>query len=183
MRYDPIELVEHVRAFNGDSGEAFARIHFGPTRSWVPVRSRAFRDWFFLQFWNQYSSAPSAARLASAIRFLESVATTECDIPQSVTRRIAHGTGRQHPDSVYLDLGNPARESVAIRPDGWDIGEDDSVFFESSRSSCPLPKPAHSDDPPAVVLKRLRSVLNFPGRAEWLRVLGWLLACFNFCRF
>ncbi|HYW84824.1 MAG TPA: hypothetical protein VFB30_16290, partial [Spirochaetia bacterium] len=93
------------------------------------------------------------------------------------------------PDQILLDLANTKKQFVEISATGWKTTAGPTVLFQTSRSTDSLPEPVTAADAlapgpgptralasPAPALDILRSCLNLPSRAAWLRCLAWLLA-------
>ena len=78
------------------------------------------------------------------------------------------------PTQILLNLANPECEFVEISPAGWTTTAGAGALFQTSRSARPIPAPSATSVPGA--LETLRSCLNLPSRADWLRCLAWLLA-------
>ena len=79
------------------------------------------------------------------------------------------------PTQILLNLANPECEFVEISPTGWKTTAGANALLQTSRATLPSPRPRplrRPSDP----LETLRSCLNLPSRADWLRCLAWLLA-------
>ncbi len=152
----------------------------------MPLRSRAFRQWFFANCASEFETVPSAHAFNAILYHLEAQAAREPDrcnirVPYRIDSRGLSST----PEKILLDLANSDSEFVEITPAGWTVTSGDGVPFETSFStqSLPHPEPAGEPDPAAdppvdSPLDTLRSTLNLgaPNSLEWLRCLAWLLA-------
>ena len=174
-----ISIAQQGIPFTATDGQAFVRLSVPLGGFYVlPVRSPAYRDWFFYQFFAQYDTLPSAQAFHAILNHLEAQANqngvNQC---LAVFRRVgARGHGLI-PDQILLDLANPDRQFVEISPGGWRTAADANALLQTSRSSAPLPDPVSSpDDAPSAPLQTLRSCLNLSSRSDWLRCLAWLLA-------
>jgi hypothetical protein len=186
--------------FTAPDGQAFVRLHAPSFQGFyiLPVRSRAYREWFFHEFYAQYDTLPGARAFHSVLNHLEAEANHE-DQNQglAVWHRVGCRYGAVLPDQadavsgpcpptpsprhagivptqILLNLANPQCEFVEISSSGWTTTAGAGALFQTSRSSHPIPAPAATSAPGA--LETLRSFLNLPSRADWLRCLAWLLA-------
>ena len=147
-----------------------------------PIRSRAFRQWFFRQCVSDYDTIPTAHAFSAILRYLDAQAardpnTRDIRVPYRIDFRGSSPT----PEKILLDLADSDGQFVEITPDGWQVTSGEGVPFETSSSTgaLPAPEPAGELDPQAgSPLDILRSALNLgaPGSPDWLRCLAWLLA-------
>ena len=173
-------LLENLTPFRAADGRTFVHIPpsacFGP-RSF-PVRSRAFRDWFFDHAYTTLDRYPSQPLLHSAISHLEAQAARDPSrhrIPTAL-RIVAQGS-RPFPDLLRLHLADPSSRYVEITPAGWQTTIGQPAHFEPSRSAESLDPPVHPDPAAPNPLDSLRQTLRFPAQSpDWLRCLLWLLA-------
>jgi hypothetical protein len=165
--------------FTAADGQAFVRLAV-PSGGFcvLPVRSPAYRNWFFSRFFSRYDTLPSAGTYNLLLNHLEAQANDNPDNQRlSTFHRVGAGGDGPVPDRILLDLANPGREIVEISREGWQVNARASALLESSRSSRPLPVPVQDPDTePSAPLQLLRSLLNLSSRADWLRCLSWLLA-------
>jgi hypothetical protein len=176
--------------FTSVDGRAFMTVpaQFSGYRT-LPIRSRAFRQWFFDQSLSEYETIPTDRAFSAILHYLEAQAardpgTCKIRIPYRVDSRGISST----PERILLDLANSRGQFVEIAPNGWTVTSGEGVPFETSASTQSLPDPelvGHSDpplDPPTPApLDTLRSTLNLgaPNSPEWLRCLAWLLAALH----
>ena len=186
--------------FTAPDGQAFVRLHAPSLHGFyiLPVRSRAYREWFFHEFYSQYDTLPGSRSFHTLLNHLEAEANHEdqnqrlavwhrvgCryaavlpDQADTVSGPCPPTPGPRHagivPTQILLNLANPQCEFVEISPTGWTTTAGADALFQTSRSARPLPAPAATSTPGA--LETLRSFLNLPSRADWLRCLAWLLA-------
>jgi len=206
-----IEIARQGVPFTADDGQVFVSVPVPPGRT-LPVRSPAYRDWFFYRVYAQYDTIPTANAFNAILNLLEAQANVDATQRFTVSRRVASRGPGYFPSQILLDLGNPHRQFVEISPDGWKTTTANQPIFQTSRSTIPLPAtqppPAESPTPsrfgeteprslapqaealapgprplapasPAPAFDTLRSCLNLPSRAVWLRCLAWLLAAFR----
>ncbi len=168
--------------FTASDGQAFIRLpgRYAGGFYVVPVRSRAFRDWFFHQVFARHDTLPTSRAFHVVLNHLEAEAShTDGNQRLAVWRRVGCRNAALLPDNLLLDLANLECQFVEISPGGWKTTTGESVQLQTSRSmaSLPAPVPPPADAPPP--LETLRSCLNLPSRAAWLRCLAWLLAAFR----
>ena len=173
-----IAIAREGDPFTATDGRAFVRLQ-GPSfqSSFVlPVRSVAFRNWFFHEYYSRHEAVPDTRAFHALLNHLEAEANhSNQGFP--VFRRVA-GVGLPT-EKILLDLGNPQFQVVEIAAAGWKVNSGVDVLFERSCSAIPIPVPIQPTSPDAQSwhpLNVLRSVLNLPSRADWLRCLAWLMA-------
>ena len=164
--------------FTAPDGQAFVRLHAPSLHGFyiLPVRSRAYREWFFHEFYSQYDTLPGSRSFHTLLNHLEAEANHE---DQNQRLAVWHRVGCRYaagiaPTQILLNLANPQCEFVEISPAGWNVTAGAGALFQTSRSARPIPAPAPTSAPGA--LETLRSFLSLPSRADWLRCLAWLLS-------
>ena len=100
-----------------------------------PIRSRAFRRWFFDQSVSDYDTIPTSHAFSAILRYLDSQAARDPDtrgirVPYRIDSRGSSPT----PDKILLDLANSEGQFVEITPDGWQVNSAEGVPFETSSS-------------------------------------------------
>ena len=177
-----IPIAQHGVPFTSGSGQAFVRLRVS-TEGFVilAVRSQAYRDWFFAQYYAAHDALPSSHAFRTILHHLEAQANNDSDNRRlSVFRRVGSRGQGFIPDQILLDLANSEGQFVEISPDGWRVTAGTNALLQTSLSARELPAPLHGpeDAPPdpAATLETLRACLNLSSRADWLRCLAWLLA-------
>jgi len=176
-----LEIARRGLAFTAHDGQAFLRLPVPASDGFTifPVRSQAFRDWFFNASHAALDRIPSPQSFAHILNFLEARAAADPDNQRlSVFRRIGARGQSVFPTEILLDLANADAQFVAISPTGWKVCAGDNALLQLSRATRELAIPADVDDPVAA-LEILRSALNLPSRTDWLRCLVWLLTAFR----
>jgi hypothetical protein len=164
--------------FTASDGQAFVRLNAPSLEGFyiLPVRSRAYREWFFHEFYAQYDSLPGSHAFHAILSHLEAEANHNRQNQRlAVWRRVGSRGGRLVPTHILLNLANPACEFVEISPTGWKTTAGANALLQTSRATLPLPTPV-PPSPASNPLETLRSCLNLSSRADWLRCLAWLLA-------
>ncbi|MGA2771190.1 MAG: hypothetical protein ABSG26_10280 [Bryobacteraceae bacterium] len=172
-----IAIAQRGTPFTASDGQAFVRLHAPSPGAFyiLPVRSRAYREWFFHEFFAQYDTLPSSRAFHTVLNHLEAEANHHDQNQHlAVWRRVGCRGGGRVPDQILLNLANPECEFVEISPTGWKTTAGAGALLQTFRSTLPLPAPAAPSAPGA--LETLRSCLNLSSRADWLRCLAWLLA-------
>jgi len=170
--------------FTAADGQAFFRLPVPSSGGYyiLPIRSRAFRDWFYHEFYSRHDSLPTSREFHAILNHLEAEANQydECNRRLAVWRRVGCRGPGYNPSGILLDLANPACQFVEISAAGWKTTAGPGVLLQTSRSTVSLPAPAPGPWPLAPgPLDTLRSCLNLPTRAAWLRCLAWLLSAFR----
>jgi hypothetical protein len=171
MNLDPfLDIAQRTRPFLARSGRAFATVAAGAGCQSLPIRSRAFRQWFYAQSYGCLNTIPSAPTFAAILHHLDAQAARDpfnCNIP--VPFRIGAG------ESGHIVLDLASGEFVEITPSGWHMRSSSGFPFQTSPSTVALPTPQTPEGDP---LDSLRVTLNL-GPSDgpaWLRTLAWLLS-------
>lgn len=142
----------------------------------VPLRSAAFRNWFFAEHLSHVTYVPSPPAFRAILDLLESNAfRAEDRLGWPVHRRVGSLRTGDGPGTLFLDLANPCGDIVEITAGGWKLQSESSVPFEPSAAARPIPTPEQSPGDPLAPLETLRSCLNISSEG-WRRCLAWLLA-------
>ena len=181
-----LRITQRGTPFTAVGGRAFMRLpaqSFGGFRT-LPIRSRAFRQWFFDQSFSVYDTVPTAHAFSAILHHLDAQAARDpdcCNIP--VPYRIDSRGPSSAPEKILLDLANPNGQFVEITPQGWRVNSGEGFPFETSPATCSLPAPEQPPEQPNAPptdspLDTLRRILNLgaPDSPDWLRCLAWLLA-------
>jgi hypothetical protein len=151
-----IHLAAGAELFHTAAGTAFADLGIDGHRETWPVRSTRFRTWLRRRCYTATGEAPSGAAIAAALDHIE--AQAQFDGPElAVHLRVA-----EQDDHIYLDLADASWRAV-------EVGS--PVRFIRTPGMLPLPVPQ-----PGGSVEALASVLNLPGRDEFVLVVAWLLA-------
>jgi hypothetical protein len=175
-------IADHGAPFTAVDGRAFMTVPAESLGGYhtLPIRSRAFRQWFFNQSLSAFDTIPTSQAFNAILHYLEARAardsrTTNIRVPYRIDSRGLSAT----PEKILLDLANPEGQFVEITPDGWQVTVQEGVPFETSSSTVSLPVPEPLTHPEAAsLLDTLRATLNLgaPASPDWLRCLAWLLA-------
>ena len=158
-------IVEPCVAFTAEDGQSFIQIptdcggHFS-----LPIRSRAFHDWYFFEFHGRYEYLPTPRQFSAIVDHLEGQANHYHEQRRHlpVYRRVGRAGAGRIPDSILLDLANDGRDFVEITPDGWRTTAGPNALFRTSRSTGQLRPPAPGPWPHPGPLEVLRFlVLRF----------------------
>ena len=110
-------IVERCLTFTAEDGQAFVRLP-APAGGFsiLPVRSPAFRDWFFYEFSARHDSLPTSRQFHALLNYLEARANyyEAGNLRLLVFRRVGSLGAHRHPDRILLDLANPAGQFVEI---------------------------------------------------------------------
>jgi hypothetical protein len=177
---DLLRIARRGTPFTSSDGQAFVRLDepFSGGFYILPVRSPAYRHWFFFHFFAEYDSLPTSHAFNSVLNHLEAQAHyAEDNQCLDVWRRVGARGSDPIPREILLDLADSARQFVTISAERWHVSPGDNALFQTSRSTVPLPAPVPSDPGPPLAV--LRSCLNLPDRAAWIRCLAWLLSALH----
>ena len=181
-----VQLLEPGLPFTSQEGQAFFRLPVPSSGGYLifPVRSHAFRDWFYAAAYHHLNLTPSAYAFSLILTLLEARASWDPDNQRLNTfRRVAFRGSALAPNQILLDLANPEAQFVEISPTGWTVTAGANALLQSSRSTLQLPVPINSQPgtpldgaTPPSALGTLSSSLNLATAQDWLRCLTWLLA-------
>jgi len=162
-----IEIASKATLFRSEREEAFAYFPVdGHSATW-PVRSRAFRRWLSLQFYNDSGKPPNTQALEEALHVLEA----KCDfhgemLPLSL--RMA-----QDGDALWLDLVDEAWKAVRITAQGWNVDGKPPPIFRRYAPAAAQVLPTTSGN-----LLPLRQFVNVRDENLYRQLVVWLVASF-----
>jgi hypothetical protein len=142
----------------------FARLTVRGHREVWPLRSRAFRTWLRLRFYEAEGRAVGAQAVEDALGTLEARALFEGqEHPAPV--RVAEAGGR-----FYLDLADAQWRVVEIDADGWRLLDNSPVRFRRPKGLLPLPVPTRGGS-----VGVLRNFVNVGTDEDFRLLVGWLV--------
>lgn len=151
--------------FHTPEGEAFASFPVDGHTETHKIRSKNFKLWIQLIFFNRNKKPPGSQALEEAIALLEAKAKFE-SLEHEVFNRVAATN-----IAIYLDLGNRAWEVVEITSHGWRVLPKAPVKFTRKKGTLPLPHPQSDGD-----FKDLRQFVNVGDDDSWILFVSWLVA-------
>ena len=125
-----LRIAERATPFTSLGGRAFVTV---PAQSsghrTLPIRSRAFRQWFFDQSLADYETIPTAHAFNAILHHLDAQAARDPDardirVPFRIDSR---GLSPTTPQEILLDLANPEGQFVEITPQGWSVTSQEGV--------------------------------------------------------
>ena len=176
------EIARRCVPFTASDGRAFAQIPAeGSTgHKSMPVRSRAFREWFFAQHNGEHGVIPGQQAFSSLRYHLEAEGARDSGCRHiRVGRRIDSRGHGANPDKLLIDLANPEGQYLEISSAGWKVSTGKKVHFETSTPTASLPTPESTSEP-GERLESLRAALNLKhSDADWARCFSWLLSTYH----
>src|SRR5712692_8496511 len=93
-----LPIAQRGLPFTSEDGRAFFRLAV-PWGGYIsfPVRSRAFREWFYHQFYVEYESVPTAHAFSAILKHLEAEASQGEHHHYIVSRRVGSRGGAYIP--------------------------------------------------------------------------------------
>ena len=157
-----IECMPDHELFCTPMGEPFITMDVSGHQETWPVQSPRVRRIMRACYRNVYDFHLPAARIDTAMRWMEADALTE---PTETTFTRVGQCG----DEIYLDLCNDAWQAIRITPDGWQIVDQCPVRFvrHSGMQVLPMPLAGGSID-------QLRPLLNLPDDDAWILIVSWI---------
>jgi hypothetical protein len=160
-----IELAESAELFHTADSTGFADLDINGHRETWPIRAKGFRRWLARRFYEATQGAPSSEALQSALNVIE--AKAHFDAPERMVHiRVGGLDGR-----LYLDLCDTTWRAVEIDTTGWRVIDNPPVRFRRAAGMQPLPMPVSGGS-----IDKLRSFLNVQSDADFVLVVGWVLA-------
>src|SRR6185369_10443557 len=158
---DFLSIATHLPLFADRDNQAYARLPSSIANGFydTPLRSSAFREWFFQQC-GEFDAVPTPRAFHHILNQLEARARSDPDRRRfTVFRRVARWGQNLIPEKLFIDLASPLCHLVEISASGWRTTLDHSLHFDASPSavelSAPDPVLTHPDP-----LQALRSLLN-----------------------
>jgi hypothetical protein len=160
-----ISIAAEVELLHTPAGEAYGRLAVGGHHEIWILRSRSFRRWLSMRFYQTYRKPPAAQALQDAIGILEAKAQFEAP-EAALAIRVA-----EHTNKIYIDLCDPQWRAVEIGPEGWRIVSDPPARFRRAKGMLPLPTPGSG-----APITALRRFINVGDDANWVLCVCWLVA-------
>ena len=176
-----LRIADRGLAFTSSDGRPFFRLPVVSSGGYqiLPLRSLAFRNWFFASYYGDYDSLPTSSGFRATLYHLEAQANFNPGNQRlAVWQRVGSRGRGPIPSQILLDLANDEGQFVEISPSGWCVAAGENALLETRRATSSLPVPLLPADPMAS-WETLRSCLNLANRADWLRCLAWLLSAFR----
>jgi hypothetical protein len=160
-----IALADEAKLFHTADGEAYAQVPVDHHRETWTLRSRGFKRWIVLKYYQKCGKPPGSQQLQNAIGLLE--AKAQYGSPEApLFVRFAELEGR-----IYVDLCDVNWRVVEIGPRGWRVIADAPVHFRHARGMHALPKPAGGGS-----ITLLRNLINIGDDNNWILCISWLTA-------
>jgi hypothetical protein len=161
-----VAIAADAELFHGPDGVQYATVPAnGHYETW-PLRSLGFHGWINQRFHAQYRRVPAAPSISDALGVLDGKAQYE-----GPERPVFIRVGEDGDGTIYLDLGGPTWDAVEITSDGWRLVSEPPIRFRRAGGLLPLHSPAQGGS-----LNALGRFLNVSGDADWVLLVGWLLA-------
>ena len=160
-----IALASTARLFHSPEETAFASVRVADHEETWPIRSRSFRRWLMRLFYEESGSPPNAQALKDTLDLLAARAQFDGEELPTFTRIAGQG------DTIYLDVGDSAWQSVEIAANGWKVASSCPVKLIRTKGmrALSLPRPGGS-------VLDLQKFINVPGESDFQLVVAWLLA-------
>ena len=168
-------LAADVELFHTPNMEGFATFEVKSPASplyhketW-PIKSTGFRRWLAREYYEEEGKAPNAEAMGGALNILEAKAHFDGEEHDVYVRVARHFDG-----TIYLDLGNPLWEAVAITPAGWEVVSDPPVKFRRPKGMAVIYRPERGGN-----IGELRPFLNVASDADFYLIVAWLAAALS----
>jgi hypothetical protein len=112
-----LDIARQGIPFTAADGQAFVHLPVPSSGGFyiLPVRSPAFRDWFFYRFFNQHETLPTAHAFHALLNHLEAQASQNEDYQRlAVFRRVGARGPAPFYNQILLDLDDSDRRFVEI---------------------------------------------------------------------
>jgi hypothetical protein len=162
-----VEVALDADFFHRGDAYAYATIPVNGHRETWAVKSRGFRDWLSMRFYESEGSIPNAQAIQDALNTLQGVARYD-GAKFEVHTRLAAKDG-----CIWLDLCDDDWRVVRISADGWDVVREAPIKFRRTRGMRALPLPVKGE--PISLFRDLLNVSN----TDWVLLISWLVAAFR----
>ncbi|WP_181707640.1 hypothetical protein [Chthonobacter rhizosphaerae] len=160
-----VKIGQTAELFRTPERAAYARVPVEGRSEYLALGGGEFRSWLVQHLYQLTGEAPNKNSITDAITTLEAQALFD-GAEQPVYVRTARLDNR-----IVIDLGDPDRRCVIVRPDGWRIEERSPVPFERAAGYGALPIPDGGGS-----IAELQRVLNLPRHDDLVLVTAWVLA-------
>src|ERR1051326_8143910 len=146
--------------FVSTAGQVFVTLPAGQT---FPLSSPYVRDWLTNEYIKLHNEPPTEHAVYQAVRILRAQAHAKPRLLPVDVRIVARPKTDHAPATIFIDLANPAGDTVQITPTGWQIARTLEVAFRTSRGQLPLPPPEfpnHNDASQEFLASRLLGFLT-----------------------
>ncbi|PYI38920.1 ATP-binding protein [Arthrobacter psychrolactophilus] len=164
------ELVEMAKALyrmaKSPEGKIYAVKHDQPGLA-LPLKGTAggLRQQLSSLYYAQKKRTASSTALQEMMSVLEGDAMAAAD--EHVFLRFADDAAT---GTLYIDLGTPDGQTIAVTPTGWKLLPTSPVLFRRSALISPMPHPQQGGS-----LEGLRKLINIP-ESGFRLLIGWLVA-------
>lgn len=160
-----IELAQSAELFHTPDGAVYADLQIDGHRETWAIRAKGFRRWLSHRYYEQTGGAANSEAFQSALNVLEAKAHFGSPL------RKVHLKVAGLDDQIYLDLADENWRAVEIGVTGWRVIENPPVRFRRSPGMQSLPIPVAGGS-----IETLNAYLNLKSKADFVLVVGWLLA-------
>jgi len=161
-----VSLVDDCFLFHY-KGKPYARLNQGGHREVWPSRSRNFKTWLSLRFWQREEKTPGNDALSAALNVIEGKALLQGEQMELFNRVAMVG------NTLWYDLSDPEWRAVRIDPGNWSIVDEPQVFFRRYAHQLPQVEPATPGDITSVL-----KYVNLNDESARLLFLVYLVTCF-----
>ena len=163
----------NAELWRDNESNAFATVRIEQHQENFSIKSTAFRHWLTREYGERYPmkigdavcpSAPSAQALTEAINALHAKAMSGAEYQPAT--RVAGDSGM-----IYIDLGQSDWSALEVSPHGWRRVPMPPVRFVRPRGLRAITPPVRGG-----CLSELREFVNVGSDADFLLVIGWLIA-------
>lgn len=162
-----LQLAEHLTIFTTTKQEAYVSFPVNDHFETQPLRSKAFRNWMAMSFYQKYGKPPGSQAIQDTFGVLEAKAMYEGETAE-VYLRVCGQKG-----AIYIDLGDDTWDAVKITKAGWEVIKNPPVYFRRPSCMAPMPRPTPQGD-----LSLLRKHTGFDD-ANHALLCGYLVQAFN----
>ena len=129
-----VSLVDDCFLFHY-KGRPYARLNQGGHREVWPSRSRNFKNWLSLRFWQGEEKTPGNDALSAALNVIEGKALLQGEQMELFNRVAMVG------NTLWYDLSDPEWRAVRVEPGSWSIVDEPPVFFRRYAHQLPQVEP------------------------------------------
>ena len=163
--------------FHDENREAYALMHEqhegGDHREVHRLRSKSFKEWLFLTYFDSVKGVPNDNSIRSAIALLGAIARHRGEQREVFVRRAFHE------GKLYVDLCDDRWRAIEVLPstdarqDNWSIVDEPPVLFLRAPGMLALPEPKRGD--PKQGIARLKAQMRTRTYGDFVIVVAFML--------
>ena len=165
-----IEIVNNdstITLFHDQYNDPFVAVEVKSHREVWPTRSKQFRRWLSVRYWEQKQQSASPDSITTALNFVEGRACFDGE-QHSLNNRIA-----VHEDGIFYDLAGIDWRAINITKNGWEIVLRPPILFRRYSHQSFQVEPVRGGN-----IRKLLDFVNISDESQKLLFLVYVVSCF-----